>query len=60
MNVAISALRSSETRVLIRPFVKTGLKMYASKRMFVVTELKLGFAPDLDHALWKLAAGFDF
>mgnify|MGYP006361390883 FL=1 len=60
MEVTISALRSSETRVLIRPFLKTGLKMYASERLFVVTELKLGFAPDLEHAVWKLAAGFDF
>jgi hypothetical protein len=36
------------------------VKMYASERTFFLTELKLGFAPDLDHALWKLGLGFDF
>jgi hypothetical protein len=47
-------------RVFVRPFLKAGLKMYASDRTFVVTELKLGFAPDPQHAMWKLAVGFDF
>ena len=44
----------------MRPFIKTGAKMYASERMFFLTELKVGFAPDLDHVLWKLGVGFDF
>ena len=58
--VVIPELRISETNVLVRPFIKTGAKMYASERMFFLTELKLGFAPDLDHVLWKLGMGFDF
>jgi hypothetical protein len=58
--VVIPALRTNETTILVRPFIKTGVKMYASERMFFVTDLKLGFAPDLDHALWKLGVGFDF
>ncbi len=58
--IDIPAFRASETQVLVRPFIKTGVKMYASERMFFLTELKLGFAPDLDHALWKLGLGFDF
>ena len=59
-DVVIPALRTNETSVLVRPFVKTGAKMYASERLFFVTELKLGFAPELDHVLWKLGVGVDF
>jgi hypothetical protein len=60
VNVTVPALSERDSRVLIRPFVKTGVKMYATERGFFVTELKLGFAPGLDHALWKFGAGFDF
>jgi hypothetical protein len=59
-NTVIPAERRIETDVFARPFAKTGLKMYASERLFFVTELKLGFAPDLDHVVWKLGLGFDF
>ena len=59
-SVQIPALRTSTSELIGVPFVKTGVKMYASERMFFVTELKLGFAPDLDHALWKLGMGMDF
>ena len=60
INVTIPARQERETRVLVQPFLKSGLKMYASERVFFLTELKLSFAPDLDHALWKLGVGFDF
>ena len=60
ISVTIPARRESDARMLVRPFLKSGLKMYASERTFFLTELKLGFAPDLDHALWKLGLGFDF
>jgi hypothetical protein len=60
ISVTIPARHESETRMLVRPFLKSGVKMYASERVFFLTELKLGFAPDLDHALWKLGLGFDF
>lgn len=60
ISMTIPARYDSETRMLIRPFLKSGLKMYSSERMFFLTELKLGVAPDLDLALWKLGLGFDF
>jgi hypothetical protein len=60
LNIPVPALHERETQVLVRPFLKTGVKMYASERSFFVTELKLGFASDLEHALWKLGVGFDF
>jgi Outer membrane protein beta-barrel domain len=60
INVTIPARHDSETRVLVRPFLRSGVKMYASEEVFFLTELKLGFAPDLDHALWKVGFGFDF
>ena len=60
VSVTVPALHESDTKVLVRPFLKAGVKMYASERTFFVTELKFGFAPDLDHALWKLGMGFDF
>lgn len=59
-SITVPALHESETRMLVRPFLKSGVKMYASERVFFLTELKLGFAPDLDHALWKLGIGLDF
>lgn len=60
IDVLVPAAQEQEMLILVRPFVKTGLKMYASDRAFFSTELKLGFAPDLDHAVWKLGVGFDF
>ena len=60
VNLTVPALHERDSQVLVRPFLKTGVKMYASERGFFVTELKLGFAPDLDHAVWKLGVGFDF
>ncbi|HKY22594.1 MAG TPA: outer membrane beta-barrel protein [Vicinamibacterales bacterium] len=59
-NVLIPALRTSETSTLVRPFIKAGAKMYASERLFFVTDLKLGFDRDVDHVLWKIGVGFDF
>jgi len=59
-DVAIPALRTDTTSTLVRPFIKTGAKMYASERLFVLTDLKVGFAPDLDHVLWKIGVGVDF
>ncbi len=59
-DVAIPSLRAHDSSTLVRPFIKTGAKMYASERIFFVTDLKVGFAPDLDHVLWKLGLGFDF
>ena len=58
--VSIPAERRTETQMLVRPFLRTGLKMNASERTFFQTELKLAFAPDLDHAVWKLGFGMDF
>ncbi|HKY22596.1 MAG TPA: hypothetical protein VJM31_15390 [Vicinamibacterales bacterium] len=49
-----------ETSTLVRPFVKAGAKMYASEKLFFVTDLKVGFNRDLDHVLWKIGVGFDF
>ena len=60
IDVRIPAAQSSDTRALVRPYVKGGWKMYASDRLYFTTEFKLGFAPDLDHALWKIGMGFDF
>jgi hypothetical protein len=60
VNVSVPAVHERDAQLLVRPFLKTGLKMYASERTFFVTELKLGFTSDLDHALWKLGVGFDF
>jgi hypothetical protein len=59
-NIVIPAERRTETDIFARPFAKTGLKMYTTERLFFLTELKLGFAPDLDHVVWKLGLGFDF
>ena len=58
--VDIPAHRDEQTTFLVQPFVKTGLKMYTSERTFVATELKLGFSPDFEHAVWKLGFGLDF
>jgi Outer membrane protein beta-barrel domain len=60
VNLTVPALNERKSELLLRPFLKTGVKMYTSERSFFVTELKLGFAPDVDHALWKLGVGFDF
>ena len=59
-SVPVPAMRTSTSEVLAVPYVKTAVKMYASERAFFATELKLGFASDLDHVLWKLGMGFDF
>jgi hypothetical protein len=53
-------MANTETRVLVRPYLKGGWKLYTSDRVYFSTELKLGFAPDLDHALWTIGMGFDF
>jgi hypothetical protein len=58
--VLIPALRESETTVQVRPFAKTGLKIYVSDRGFFTTELKVGFGRAVDHLLWKTGMGFDF
>jgi hypothetical protein len=60
IDVLVPPRHESETRTLARPFIKAGWKMYASDRVYFSTEFKLGFAPDLDHAVWKLGLGFDF
>jgi hypothetical protein len=59
-SITVPAVHERDVQVRVRPFLKTGVKMYASERSFFVTELKVGFASDLDHALWKLGVGFDF
>ena len=58
--VVIPALQTIESKVMVRPFVKTGAKMYTSEKTFFVTELKLGFDRDLADVLWKVGLGFDF
>ena len=58
--VVIPAVRESGTRVLVRPYVKTGLKMYASESTFFATELKFGFGTELERVLWKIGLGVDF
>lgn len=58
--IQIPARSESETTVRAHPFVKTGLKMYASERGFFTTELRLGLRSGLDQVLWKIGAGVDF
>jgi hypothetical protein len=58
--VHVPARHESETTVRAHPFVKTGLKMYASERGFFTTELKLGLRSGVDQVLWKVGIGVDF
>ena len=60
LDVGIPALGEQNVEILVRPFLKGGWKMYVTDRAYFSTELKFGFAPDLDHALWKIGIGFDF
>jgi hypothetical protein len=56
----IPAIEEHKTETLARAFIKGGCKMYATDRLFFTTELKVGFASELDHAAVKLGIGFDF
>jgi hypothetical protein len=58
--VLIPQVRETETSVQVRPFVKTGLKMYVSDRSFFSTEVKFGLGSGVEHALWKTGIGVDF
>lgn len=58
--VFIPGFRETETSVRVRPFVKTGLKMYVSDRSFLTTEVKFGLGGGVDHVLWKTGIGVDF
>ena len=56
----IPPVEQQKTETLARAFIKGGWKMYATDRLFFSTELKVGFASELDHAVAKLGIGFDF
>jgi opacity protein-like surface antigen len=58
--VAIPAASERKTTIFAEPFVKAGLKMYASEKMFFNTEFKVGVKRDVDHVVWKIGMGFDF
>lgn len=58
--LSIPGFRESETKVQVRPFIKTGLKMYVSDRSFFTTELKIGLGGGVEHVLWKTGIGIDF
>ena len=58
--VVLAAQSERSARTLAAAFLRAGLKMYSSERAFFLTEFKLGFGPEFDHALWKLGMGFDF
>jgi hypothetical protein len=56
----LPAFAEEETETRIRPFVKTGLKLYMSDRGFVTTELKFAIHSGIEDVLWKTSLGFDF
>jgi hypothetical protein len=58
--VVIPAASERKATVFAEPFVKTGLKMYATEKMFFNTELKVGIKRNVDHVVWKIGMGFDF
>jgi hypothetical protein len=58
--VSIPAVHEREATMHVRPFFKTGFKMYFSDRAFFATEWKLGFGNGLQHLLWKSGLGVDF
>lgn len=58
--IQIPARSESKTTVRAHPFVKTGLKMYASEGGFFTTELRLGLKSGVDQVLWKIGVGVDF
>jgi outer membrane protein W len=58
--VVIPAASERKTRVFAEPFVKTGVKMYATEKMFFNTEFKVGVKRNVDHIVWKIGVGFDF
>jgi hypothetical protein len=58
--VEIPASIERRTTTFAEAVVKTGLKMYATERVFFNTELKLGVRRDVDHVVWKFGMGFDF
>lgn len=58
--VIIPAASERSTRIFAEPFVKTGVKMYASEHVFFQTELKVGVKRNVDHAVWKIGMGVDF
>lgn len=56
----IPASIERRTTTFAEGVVKTGLKMYATERLFFNTELKVGIRRDVDHVVWKFGMGFDF
>ena len=58
--VLIPGARETATTVQVRPFVKTGLKMYVSDRSFFTTEVKFGLGEGVEQVLWKTGIGVDF
>jgi hypothetical protein len=58
--IDISASSERKTTTFAEAVIKTGLKMYATERIFFNTELKLGARSDIDHVAWKFGVGFDF
>lgn len=58
--VVIPAASERRTTVFAEPFVKTGVKMYASEQIFFNTELKVGLKRNVDHVVWKIGIGVDF
>jgi len=58
--VTIPPSRERRNDVFAQGVLKTGVKMYASEKMFFTTELKFGLREDVDHVVWKLGLGFDF
>ena len=58
--VVIPAASERKTMLFAEPFVKTGVKMYATEKMFFNTEFKVGVTRNVDHVVWKIGMGFDF
>ena len=58
--VTIPAASARRTSIFAEPFVKAGVKMYASERVFFGTELKVSVKRNIDHAAWKIGMGVDF
>jgi hypothetical protein len=56
----IPARHEKKSATEVRPYLKTGLKMYTSDRGFFTTEIKLGLGSGIDQMLWRIGAGFDF
>jgi hypothetical protein len=58
--IEIPASVERKTTTFAEAVVKTGLKMYATERVFFNTEVKFGVRRDVNHVVWKFGMGFDF